>query len=593
MTSVQLDVTHPVIKRDENSSPQVAWDRTPELELGARFLDGEPYDLRLLVLKNLAPDVSLRMARRMAEMANVPLTYLPRPWHARVFPIGLAGHLTNQTGTIAGSLVVEILKYTTAAAVHTLSGSPRLRSVSNYIHSQRRAGAPVRLSEALSRFGIRMLPTLTDEILDADWARAKAPESAYREMFEYDLDQNEFLLRSLQSGCFYINFIVGSSLERFELNVGKTIPCKLIVGDGSGSATEFFAADEQSGRLAIHFGLESLSSATSIVQTEYPTISDSELENILEGAGLRLNYRGQRSSFFSEKELEKALSSAETSISSSLNEQDIEGRRGLVQAEMQGDILRLRGRGIVDSGTPQDVLEALREEHLGDVQRLRTTLAGSNAGQGFLARLEAVERRLVQPLTEANSAVLASQVRALETMFPAVSEMLTDVTSADLAAMLAGLGLFIRQFAGWRQLLIEAQEFSSVDEETISRVITASDIIEKETEFVEEELLQYIDEIKLLATKSADDVVRFGYMRSVGNVLRAVGRYLRARLYGSTKAFNDTVDGTVGTGAAFLVFGSALLAARPQLIQLAASLPDEFGWLIPLLTALGSRIVAG
>ncbi|MDI1327787.1 MAG: hypothetical protein PSV23_13435 [Brevundimonas sp.] len=340
-------------------------------------------------------------------------------------------------------------------------------------------------------------------------------------------------------------------------------------------------------------GMENLSSAKSLIHSEYPAIPDSQLENILEGSGLRLIHGGQRSYFFGEKELDKALAAAETSVSSSLKEQDLEARRGLVQAEMQDDVLRLRGRGAVDSGTPQDVLEALREDHLGDVQRLRAALAGSNAGQGFLARLEAVERRLVQPLTEANSVVLASQVRALETMFPAVSEMLTDVTSADLAAMLAGLGLFVRQFPGWRQLIVEAQEFTAVDEDTLSRVSTASDIIESEPEYVEAELIVYIEEIKSLATTSDDEVVKFGYMRSVGNVLRAVGRYLRARLYGSAKVFNDTVDGTLGAGAAFIVFGSALLAAKSQLIQLAASIPDEFGWLIPLLTALASKIASG
>jgi hypothetical protein len=408
-----------------------------------------------------------------------------------------------------------------------------------------------------------------------------------------DLDQNEFLLRALQSNCFYMHFVVGSSLERFEFSVGKTIPCKVIVGDGSGLATDFFTADEAPGRLAINFGMESLLSAKSIVQTKYPSISDAEIVNILEGSGHRLNNRGQRSLFFGEKELEKALLAAEASVSSSLKEQDIEARRGLVQAEMQGDILRLRGREAVTSGTPQDILEALREDHLGDVQRLRAALSGSNAGQGFIARLEAVEGRLLQPLTEANSAVLASQVRALETMFPAVSERRTDVTSADLAAMLAGLGLFVRQFAEWRQLIVEAQEFSSVDGDTLSRIVTASDIIENESEYVEDDLLVYLDEIKLLATTSPDDVIKFGYIRSVGNILRAVGRYLRARLYGGAKAFNDTIDGAVGAGAAFVVFGGALLAARAPLIQLAASIPDEFGWLIPLLTALGSRLTAG
>lgn len=233
MTVVQLDTSHPAVERENGAPPRVVWDRSPELDLGARFLLGEPYDLRLLVIRNVAPDVSLQLARKMADLANLTLVHLSRAWHPRVLPIALAGYLTNKTGTIAGSLVVEILKFTTAAAVHTLSGSPRLRSVSNYIHSQRRAGAPVRLSEALSRFGIRMLPTLSDEILDAEWARSKAPETAYREIFEHDLDQNDFLLRALQSECFYMNYLVGPAVERFESNIGKTIPCRLAVGDGS------------------------------------------------------------------------------------------------------------------------------------------------------------------------------------------------------------------------------------------------------------------------------------------------------------------------------------------------------------------------
>ena len=71
-------------------------------------------------------------------------------------------------------------------------------------------------------------------------------------------------------------------------------------------------------------------------------------------------------------------------------------------------------------------------------------------------------------------------------------------------------------------------------------------------------------------------------MRALGNVYRAVARYLKERRDGSVEKFNEEMDNIVATQASnFLIAGVAYAATTP-LLNMAAAMPTEFGWFLAL-----------
>jgi len=109
-----------------------------------------------------------------------------------------------------------------------------------------------------------------------------------------------------------------------------------------------------------------------------------------------------------------------------------------------------------------DALEEVRKIYHADAARLTVSLQGTNGAGAFQARLENAARTLSQRFTTNSSLILGDQARGLEVMLPAVSEVLTDVTAADVAAFVSGLGLLVRQFPAWREFVSEARETSPI-----------------------------------------------------------------------------------------------------------------------------------
>lgn len=589
MAQIEIGTTLPRIDRSRDGALEVRWNRNRELDYSAQYMESFSGRAKILVVNNLQKDLAYSFARMVAERAQVPLVRLRSAWSVRLIPICIVAYYVSRFKTVPGSLVMEILKYTTAASVHRTSDGYILRSISNYIHSQRRAGAPVMVSAALARFGVKLEDPSLDVLADQAWADEKMSEFAYVSRFRADVETSPSLQRFLSESAFYMDLSVPGGAARLFNTLGADFPTRMIVGNTI-KLLQSPPSFREEGEFAImNMGVIDFSTAQSILQPFALAVPPDQFDELLLASSVR--YPGlQDGGYFSERELGVAVRAIESYVSGALSQQDMSPKSAIIQAGVEGDVLRLEGRERADSGTAAEVLEALCEEHKENVGRLRTQLAGSNVGLGFTSRLASVERRLGLPLTLANTAVLATQVRGLEDMYPAVGDMLTDISAADVGATISGLGLFVRQFVAWRSLLSEAEQSDDIAQDVISELNIAVVEVQSKSNFVEPELAQYMDEIKDLANTSSDDVIRFGYLRSVGNVLRAVGRYLRDRLTGSSDAFNKTVENAVGLGGAVIVFGGAFLVLKPTLLRLAATVPDEFGWIIPLLVMLGDKL---
>lgn len=589
MVITELPRTSPIPKVTPAGDWEVTWDRSAEIGVASEFLAEPIGRLKLLVISNLSREHSANVAISMAKSVGADIVRLPHHWSPQIISVGVAGYLTETTSVAPPSICAEILKYTTAAAVFTASGSSRLRSVSNYIHTQRRAGAPVYLADGLRRYGLNLPEAAENPLCTQSWVETKISESSYPALLEQDLRSSAILIGKASSTIFYNASMVGRRVERYAATVNLALPLRIITSNTSRLGGPMGTVRAESGLCDISFNVLDEASAAEFIGDIIKDVDQDQLKNILAGVGLSLNINpivGGR--YYSERELTRALNAASSITRELLIDQNIEPIRSLLQAEVEGDVLRLGGLRDAASGSSPEILDALREDHLQEISRLRRMLAGSNVGSGFTSRLEAVERRLAMPLSEANAVVLASQVRGLEVMFSPVTEMLTDVTAADLGASLASLGLFVRQFSAWREFLDEASASESLKPETLNRVDEAAEIVVIDSASVDSELVSYLEEIRTLSQVTDDEVERIGYMRAVSNIYRAIGRYARERIKGSKKAFETTVDTAIGTGGATFIFGTSLLALKPVLIQLAAALPDEFGWLIPLLTALSA-----
>jgi CheY-like chemotaxis protein len=252
-----------------------------------------------------------------------------------------------------------------------------------------------------------------------------------------------------------------------------------------------------------------------------------------------------------------------------------------VDAEVRAGQLRLRDDAKADTFTDASSLDALRRLHLATATRLCSSLAGSNVGPGFNARLLSVRRILSRRLTRERSLQLAIQTRGLEGMMAAVSERLDDVTAADVGGFVSDLADTVRQFPNYREFLNEAQSFDAIPEATGEAASQLASLLENQpNEIVAPDLRSAIGEVREVAQEHSDAVSRLALIRTVGNAFRAIGRALNRRLRGvgrkAAETFDDIVGKALGRGLAYLVVGAA---SAGLLGVLASTFPSEFAFL--------------
>ncbi len=261
----------------------------------------------------------------------------------------------------------------------------------------------------------------------------------------------------------------------------------------------------------------------------------------------------------------------------------IQPKQSPVDAEVVDEQLVLVERDGAATALPLESLEAFRQQYHTDATRLTASLIGTNAGGAFVARLEAACATLSREFTITSSLLLGDQARSLEVMLPSVSDVLTDVTAADVGAFVTGLGLLVRQFPAWRDFVNEARDTTPMSPSDEAALRQISEILENAADgLVAAELKSAVSKTASAREGLTDPVLDFALVRTIGNIFRAIGRYVFERANGIGPEFNKAFDKKVGEAlAATAVSGLALLAST-QLLHLAVGLPLEFGWLIGL-----------
>jgi hypothetical protein len=258
-------------------------------------------------------------------------------------------------------------------------------------------------------------------------------------------------------------------------------------------------------------------------------------------------------------------------------------RRSPIDADVVDDRLILRDGVAISGGTPLDALEEFRIRYFEDAERISGALVGTNASEGFFARLRSVTRTLAKAFTRTSVLVLGDQARALEVMLPAVSEMLTDATAADLGAFISGLGLLTRQFPEWRTFVEEARDTRPLAREDLDALGQIARVIKDAPDnIVDQRLREALADAAEAADGLEDRVVELSLVRSVGNVVRAIARFILDRAKGIGREFNQSVEKKIGEALAGYAVGGLLLSVAVPLLHLAAGMTLEFGWVVGL-----------
>jgi hypothetical protein len=161
--------------------------------------------------------------------------------------------------------------------------------------------------------------------------------------------------------------------------------------------------------------------------------------------------------------------------------------------------------------------------------------------------------------------------------------MLTDSTVSDLSAFVSGLGLFVRQFPAWRDFVNEAREEQPLTGELLDALNGALAILEQsEDKIVDPELKAALQKVSDARTGLTDKILDFAITRAVGNVFRAVGRYIIDRSNGIRREFNLSMEKSIGQAIAQSAVAGLIGLAGSALLHLAAGIPLEYGWIIGL-----------
>ena len=263
-----------------------------------------------------------------------------------------------------------------------------------------------------------------------------------------------------------------------------------------------------------------------------------------------------------------------------LRQVDLAPKAGPLNAVVIDGQARVATGEMASSPTSSRSIEAVRALHLRDIERRCASLVGSNLGPAFTDRLHMVRMSLAETLTETSSLQLGIQIRGLTAMMPTIQERMDDATAADLMAFFDDVNDLVRQFPTYREFVAEARITGNLDASQRAALADASRMLEGQSDAsLDASLRDALRASRRGAEDGADSAADLGAMRSVGNVLRAYGRFLEARAKGvgqqAVTTFDKATGGTIGIISAVLLTG-------PILAGLAMAFPHEFGFVITL-----------
>jgi CheY-like chemotaxis protein len=251
-----------------------------------------------------------------------------------------------------------------------------------------------------------------------------------------------------------------------------------------------------------------------------------------------------------------------------------------VDAKVHQGQLKLVQGPVARTSLSSKKIEEVRELHRGTALRIRDELRMTNVGPGPIERITSIADTLSKPITEAGGVRLGIQAAGLIRLLDPIAEVVDETRFMDLRIFVDDVVDLARQFGAYRQFIDEARSFETVTEQSESSLSKiAVELAKQPDEIVEPELKGAITELISLTRDVPDPLSRFALFRAIGNVLRAIGRWINERFRGAGSEANKALDKTIGT----LVVTLGLGGAAYWISQLVISHPQEFFFLMEIL----------
>ena len=545
-------------------------------------------------LRNADQYSRTEILKNISESGRYVASLRPHWGNPYALCVNIASIYFEQTGLVPPKTIAGLLRWTTSAAIYGLGNAPAITSLSKFVHKQRRANAAVSLREALNRFGLKPAyeTSQLEAKIDKNFFNDKPSNNDFLKFLSEDADLCPDF-KSITGGSiiptvtWYWDEHLEEIIKNLDLDIGVILfderrhgfPEGLNISNNNLNLNihmlDFESTDIFLREVSLRFGLDKL-----------PEVR----QDILFGSANKQisEYRGGR--YYTEIGIASAIRAFERAAEKQPSLEEMASQPAPLDAFVDGEVLRLSGSGPPETNAPLDHLEQLRMQHADDVRRLLTSLQGANCGSGFIYRLESVHVKLLQNISHAGSLLLATQVRAIEDMLPAVSEVLTDLTAADVGATVSGLGLFVRQFPAWRKFLLEAERENAVPSDVLDNLLRVTEsLTQQEDSVVERELKNGLTSVQDAAKSVDDPVLTFALLRGTSNVFRAIGRWLHERAKSISGEMTRELDGGIAKILVKAALGSLIAAVSGELLQLAAGYPHEFGWLTGLIIFIRTK----
>lgn len=600
MQTTPYVASSPILVHAEADGWSVHWDREAETAIVHDFFSSRGTSAATATLRNISSEGVSRISEAVARMENRKWlkTYLYSGNH--YVWCALAGAIVRDHGVLPARLGEQILKYTGNGNAVIYTRSDKIRRASAAIRRYMKRDQPILLGEACKYAGITLSSDVNrDVVTDLTWIENRVDHQNFAALFTRDIIESPVLaeyvagyLVSIDPGSYFYGN--GPSLPNDDVGL------RIIMGSSRPIEADSPSSFEISGSSMTLTGpLLTASETKDFLRPVWASDGKDFMEeiaaNLINSAASHRRGANVAGAVFSENDLTRSLNLIRSVIQEKDNElpdAEISPRPALVDATVYSERIQIQGSDVVSTPTPLEELDVLREHYLKDVARLRDDLAGSNSGQGFLHRLDALASSLERPLSDASSLLVATQVRALEDMLPSMQEIVADVTAADVGATVVGLGLYARQFPAWNRFLENAQldrrsDFESVRDAISKDLDELRAVLDAQPDaLVDPELKAALAEISDAAQESNDAVLEFGFMRALGNVYRAVARYLKERRDNSVEKFNAEIEGVIAKQGVNLVVSGVMFAASVPLLNMASAMPNEFGWFLAIFAMI-------
>lgn len=173
---------------------------------------------------------------------------------------------------------------------------------------------------------------------------------------------------------------------------------------------------------------------------------------------------------------------------------------------------------------------------------------------------------------------LGVQVSGLTRLHGIVAEVLDDTNSHDLMIFVEDLRDLVRQFPAYREFLKEA---GSTDRKLSSNQNNAGieamqDIAAQPDSIVQQDIKETINELVVLQHEIPSDTIEFAIDQSLGNIWRAIGRWIKDRVENLGKGITKAIDKALLT---FVLSGSMIAGAA----YLGIMYPAQFSWIAELI----------